>query len=853
LLGQLINKQYTYEAILCDSRKNEISILNYTDLSYSSKYKTFSEIDIELQYYEEGHLKIKDKNFDLTKGLYLIKLNIKNGDYIVKSEFFFIENPAKNSSNGIIKKSLHCYSYEYLIFNKKKLRGYNQTRKLWDGQIYDYNDTTKGGILDLIFEKLYDTWGIGYINPIFLNVYHTFDFADSTFTDIIQELQKGYNCVILFNNVEQTLSVHANEELGVNRDLIIDNYNYIKSISNEDKFDQIISRLYCYGKDNIGINKYNPTGLSYVESYDYFINNGYFSSGLTIAWNNYKALMASKQGQFDGYITQLETYEASLLQKENEKIALEAELKLIEDALDLEKNTYSSNTSTYDSIYSDLQAKEAEITTKENEISTVQSSINSVNTNITTLQNTLSYSNNFLQEELQELVNFVFEDTLNMSQVGDSEQLYTYGLAYIEKISQVPITFDIDSIDVFSTQEGQNDWNKINIGDFINIDVPELGFNYYPIRLVGFNHNPVNNSLSMTFSNTDKIESDILYLNDIFKLSNKVAVEIEVKKYNYEKYSNDSDRILYTDSILTNAIQAGNNYISQRGFIGSDIGSTGAIQIKNDKIIFSNNDWESYFTLLSGNGLYLETTDKTSRVVLQPSTGFQLDVWNTELNSFRNAIYLGLYGGSPALFIDNGFIRLTRISGGQEVNDINIDPEYGIRIRAKVDGIWQNRLYADNSGNLVAEKLRTFGDGLNYVELESQFVNFWNAGLKKLQFGFQDIGGTSYPYSIWGIGDGVGLNQGFIVKEPTKFRVSFRTSNDFSNSINFVNNDATYIGGGIVISGTVLDCSGIGFVLRASSGRPTSVLKGHMMFDTTLNIPIWYDGTDWVDAYGTIV
>lgn len=38
----------------------------------------------------------------------------------------------------------------------------------------------------------------------------------------------------------------------------------------------------------------------------------------------------------------------------------------------------------------------------------------------------------------------------------------------------------------------------------------------------------------------------------------------------------------------------------------------------------------------------------------------------------------------------------------------------------------------------------------------------------------------------------------------------------------------------------------------ATAGRPTAFLwVGRPYFDTDLVIPIWYDGTQWVDATGT--
>jgi hypothetical protein len=39
-----------------------------------------------------------------------------------------------------------------------------------------------------------------------------------------------------------------------------------------------------------------------------------------------------------------------------------------------------------------------------------------------------------------------------------------------------------------------------------------------------------------------------------------------------------------------------------------------------------------------------------------------------------------------------------------------------------------------------------------------------------------------------------------------------------------------------------------------TADRPAQQLQvGQFYFDTTLGYPIWYDGTDWVDATGTVV
>lgn len=45
----------------------------------------------------------------------------------------------------------------------------------------------------------------------------------------------------------------------------------------------------------------------------------------------------------------------------------------------------------------------------------------------------------------------------------------------------------------------------------------------------------------------------------------------------------------------------------------------------------------------------------------------------------------------------------------------------------------------------------------------------------------------------------------------------------------------------------------LGVMKGNTASRPTNVKSGAMYFDTTLGIPIWYDGTNWINASGTSV
>jgi hypothetical protein len=803
LLGQLLNKKHTYELVLCDSQRNEKGIIEYTDITFNARFDSFNELNFELGYYQNGFTRIKDKNFDLTKGLFLVLMNIKEDDTIIYSEYFVINKPTK-SSNDIIKKSIDCIAYAEYIFNNKRLRGYKDTRKLHDSvNAYDFEDNTKGGLMNLLLTNyLYDTWSIGYLNPA-LNVYHSFDFADTSYTEVFQTLEKEYNCFIFFDSINREINFYDKSEYGENTGLVLSNENYIKSISNEDKFDQLITRLTITGK-NVGIHKYNITGLGWVENYDWLIDNGYFTDSLKTAWLNYKALLATKEGQFTTYVNQLDSYEASKLQKENELAALNTELKMIEDALDVEKSNSYTNSSTYDDIYDDLQIKESEIEDKEDEISVLQSNINSVNANITTLRNTLSYSSNFTQEQLEELVEYVREQSINFDQVEDEKQLYEYAKQYIIKVSATPISFDTENIDIFTAKEGEIDRNKIVIGNFANIDCLELGFDFYPIRIVSYTHKPLSNSLSMSFSNTDKLENDLALLGkNIFKMTETVSNIIEVKKYEYEKYSNESDRVVYTDSTISNNIQLGNNFINRRGFIGSDIGSLSGskIQVFNDKICITTNNWQTFHTLISGNGVFLQT--ENSQTIMHKDYGFAINVWNPALNDYRNAIYLGISSGKPALFIDNGFIQQTTIIDNIERYRIYTNPEQGFYIRANIGTQevqnWVDRIKLTTDGYVVAKELRTDSDVNNFITLREQYIDFYNGGLKKLQIGFTPT--TNFPYMQFGAGSGGNNNYLLMTKNAYNFTMEYAVSSGYPLAMSFVDSDTEHPEGAMVFVG----------------------------------------------------
>ena len=711
------SKSVEYRIFLCDSQKIPIDEINYIEIDFASKFGVISnELTFSLPYYQEGWDLEKDYRFDTARALDSILLEIysgKGGGETTKiyEEFFIVDDDSKSKTrNGTVTKVLQCNSSHLITFNKRKLRSYSEITKL-----YTTEDQT--GLFNHMFSLLYGSWGIGYISPSLLLDTRIFDYSSSSFTEVFDDVMEQFNCFITVDNINNTISIFAYDEVGVDTDLVISDVNILKSILTSNKAKDLTTRLRVYGKDNTTMARSNPTGQLYIDDFQWLIDNGYFSTGLTIALNAYNVLKASKEGVFSGYLTTLNGLQDTLLTQQSQLFALQTELKIIEDDLDILKNQFTSNNATYNARFVDQTNKLSQINTKQSEINTTQASIVAVNISISTLNTQLSYTTNFTSDQLKELSSKIYEEELSLDTIDNPQLLYDYGIEYLIRKSIPIIDIDVDLIDILGIEEFKLDWEKwINVkGNFVYIDCPELGFNYYQTRVVQMAHNPLTDSLNLTISNADQINSYLYRINrDILKKSKQSSNELNVNKYDYKQYVTEKSQIIFNgDTIDTsdNAIKVGNSVINRRGFLGTDgtsMGSYGALQLLGDKIIISRNGFTTYSTLLSGNGLYLENFNRKARIVIDPDFGLQTDmnVGTFESPIWNNTLYFGVDGNlnvSGNIIMDGGSINWGNVTA-PTATEVGAKPYDWLPAYGDISGI-KPPTNADNTSGFVGQKL----------------------------------------------------------------------------------------------------------------------------------------------------
>jgi len=108
MLGDIIEgRTYEYQLILCKPDKvTQLGVLDITDLTYSPRFNSYSQLDFVLNYYENGWTKIKNKTFDIINGEYLILMRILDNEQEIYKEYFIIEEISNTGDNGSYKKNI---------------------------------------------------------------------------------------------------------------------------------------------------------------------------------------------------------------------------------------------------------------------------------------------------------------------------------------------------------------------------------------------------------------------------------------------------------------------------------------------------------------------------------------------------------------------------------------------------------------------------------------------------------------------------------------------------------------------------------------------------------------------------
>lgn len=697
------------------------------------KLNGLDELNFKIPYQVIGSDKQlkRNKNVDKIKHQYLVYLQYHN-----YTQWFIAEPPVENSNEDSEYLSITCYSLE------------NELRK----DIIRMYQKTSITITTVTNDVLIDTnWSLGRVPSGFEETsstkpYRSFDIPSKRVLECVREIGETFGVVPLFDTNNKIINYYKEDEIGENKGLRISDRKYLQSIIREQKVDEFCTRLKVYGQDDISIQRVNPTGQNYIEDFSYFLypfqrdSNGnviessdYMSDSLANAILDYNDLVDSKTGEFEGYLNDKETLQTTLTTKENEMATLQDEYAVIKDDLETAKQDGSDTTQ----LETDLSNKQDEINTKQTEIDQVESDIAAVDSNISSLRNTLKLENNFTTAQLEERRIYTHTQEWSNSNISGDQDLYNEGLKELDKRKNPNPNIDVNVINFLSMVTESKNWNKLVLGDIVNISSKGIDINIKSniseayINLEG-------NDIDLRISNITNIDNQQNRFLNMFYRSELVSNAFDTKKVEWDNI--DSNVREYVDKQI-------NDVKSSIDGLGIDIKRVSA-----DGFLSKS---ESQLLKTSLNQVKSESTDlvnvATNLGIATEKTNYSNAL--SDLEAYLNNNWIGQPSYPISLLLTDRDTINTKFQAVQDSKSILIDKISSIQAtNAENNAKNHADIGISNMSDPFFEKNKHFFTNKSYYEEESP----------------PDLGGTGTIIS------GVGLNGGNVLEVANEKWIFYR-------------------------------------------------------------------------------
>jgi len=625
--------------------------------------------------------------------------------YVEDVGYFIIVDPGRNSEGINQERTITCFSDEY-TFATKNIVQFKGTYKF-----YDLIDPT-GTLLHTLIQYV-PGWTIGTVNVDLMSKYRTFDLTDTNIYNLLmEEVETKYQCVFEFDTINKTISAVVPTVASATTDIFLSHDNLLSKTSLKPNTDELVTALAVYGAGDLSINSVNPLGTNTIYNFDYFKTTDWMSGSLITAIDNWESAISASQTAYTNYLTDLRTLNEELVTLEGELVDLQSELAALEGVRKVRIEQGLSITA----IKTEIDAKEAEITAKQVEITAKEAEIAVVNTNLTTINTAVSFANNFTQDQLDDLQNFVFGNTyqndafiqtdeMSSAQIQDmAQRLYDQAQDILVKVSTPRYTLTVDSTNFLFLEEYDEFINQLALGSTITVEIDEDTVLYPALLEIMLSYDNPDN-FGLTFSNRLRINDAAFVYSDFFGQTQKAVTTTtfnsEIWSNWEDNYKNDVSTFITSalDASLNNIISSTNQEIkiselglrAKRYLPETETYSPQQLWMTSNLLVFTADNWATASLALgaievNGNTVYGIVADA---IVGRLIVGNNLTIQNDN-NTF--------IVDNDGVRIYDAIIDITTTNGN---NRIRIDPDNGFKIQKLVGGSWTDKFYANANGDIT--------------------------------------------------------------------------------------------------------------------------------------------------------
>lgn len=547
----LLGYNQEYNATICKVSKEQLCILPKSYIESISRY--IDEIDkmeikIPSNSIDRFTFKIK-KNIvhDYAKDERLILLNDK--------EYFVIKNE-KNSTDDLYK-NITAYSLEYKLkridINVEdisfQLMIEDKENKIYSLNNYLYQETGwKLGHIDDIVR--YDIKSDGSkVDKLRIQT----SVSKNWYDYLKDEVSTQFGCILQFDTYNKLINMYDVNTKGEEVQIYLTKDNYIKSLEKDTSSDDIVTRLFIKGNEEMDIIGSTPTGYDYIENYSYFMENDEMTNELKTALIKYYAMVEKRTPVWKELISQKQVKIDILNDKKLELYVVYAKIKEFTKQMEfyeskkMEKERLEAGQNKSD-YTTKREILESEIKILEDEISNLQKSIDNINILCKYPTSTDENGNLIFNEELlNDMKDYIYNDTYANDAFLKVEDLISTATRDLSLRCKPTKSYTLNVVDFTKrliTNKFRCNFNgNISLGNIV-LMVDPITNDEENLFLVGYTEKP-NGKSDIEISVSDKkIRNDFTrtiadYLNDAKNskrdLENKMYLLNRIK---YQKINN---------------------------------------------------------------------------------------------------------------------------------------------------------------------------------------------------------------------------------------------------------------------------------------------------------------------------
>ncbi|MEN7388457.1 phage tail spike protein [Bacillus licheniformis] len=562
--------------------------------SLSVKLGNINELNFSIPHYiedEENNTQIINPHVESIREKMLIR--VKMGAY---KEWFIVDEIEEDADDSDTF-NVTAYSLGYELKSKR---------------ISDY-EMESGNAVEVLDDLLEETiWAKGEIDPMFESVYRTFESGeDSNILECIKKWAETYGGLLEWDTENRKVSLKDIRENGRFKGGIINYGKFLKSLKRSRTTDELVTRLWVYGSEDLTIHSVNPTGQGYIEDFSYFMypfemdSNGvvkkssyYMSDDLCKAIISHKALVEANAPEITAINKELSEKRTELIIEQSSLNGLNQELENILELLDtaqavlakLESEVPRPDTTAekaqVNSLLSQRDSKQVEISLQTNVVNDIQTEITKLEKQLSTLQSEIENQANFTSELRKELNPFIIESVWKDDDYIDEQELYNDALEKFEEIRKPKVVIEVDIVNLMNVIEEQYYWDKFMLGDLIKIKYPQMNIEYMA-KIIEINYDLENGEATLTIANTNELLNDTEKLAKLLYSNSSASSLIQSNKHKWDKISAVSKQV---NSILTSEWDANKNKIIA--------GVRNSIEVGNRGIIIRSPDFPNEIVIM---------------------------------------------------------------------------------------------------------------------------------------------------------------------------------------------------------------------------------------------------------------